>query len=115
MLLSVIEKRQSVRHYLDKPVEREKIETCLEAARLAPSAGNSQPWSFVVIDEPLLRRKVAEQLHDSILKINSFVFEAPVLVVVVAERPHPVVKVAEFLKNKQFNLQYTLNINQKSE
>jgi len=46
------EKRQSCRAYKDIPVEREKLQTCIEAARLSPSACNSQPWSFVVVDEP---------------------------------------------------------------
>ena len=104
MLLSVIEKRQSVREYIDKPVEREKIETCLEAARLAPSASNSQPWRFIVIDEPELRRKVADQLHDAVLKGNQFALEAPVLVAVIAEKPAVPVRVGSFLKNKPFNL-----------
>ena len=43
-LMDVIKARRSVRKYQDKPVEREKINACLEAARLAPSACNSQPW-----------------------------------------------------------------------
>ncbi|PKP00685.1 MAG: NAD(P)H nitroreductase, partial [Bacteroidetes bacterium HGW-Bacteroidetes-6] len=38
--------RQSVRKYASTPVETEKINQCLEAARLAPSASNSQPWHF---------------------------------------------------------------------
>lgn len=42
-LLDLIKHRKSVRDFLDRPVEREKITTCLEAARLAPSASNSQP------------------------------------------------------------------------
>ncbi len=46
--LDLVRKRKSVRAYQDKPVERVKIERCLEAARLAPSACNSQPWRFKV-------------------------------------------------------------------
>ncbi|HDK26348.1 MAG TPA: NAD(P)H nitroreductase, partial [Candidatus Atribacteria bacterium] len=38
--LDLVKTRQSIRKYLDTPVEREKIERCLEAARLAPSASN---------------------------------------------------------------------------
>ena len=49
-------KRHSTRAYLDKAVEREKIERCLEAVRLAPSACNAQPYKFIVVDEPILRR-----------------------------------------------------------
>jgi len=41
--LELVKKRQSVRGYSDKPVEKEKIDLCLEAGRLAPSACNAQP------------------------------------------------------------------------
>ncbi len=43
--------RRSIRRYTDAPVEREQIETVLAAAMAAPSAGNQQPWRFVVLTE----------------------------------------------------------------
>jgi len=49
--LELCEKRYSCRKYLEKGVEREKIERCLEASRLAPSAVNAQQWTFIVIDD----------------------------------------------------------------
>jgi len=57
--LNLVKKRQSTRRFLDKPVERDKIERCIEAARLAPSATNTQPWKFIVVDNPELKEKVA--------------------------------------------------------
>jgi nitroreductase len=42
-------KRRSIRKYKDKKIEEEKIEKLLKAAAAAPSAGNEQPWHFVVI------------------------------------------------------------------
>jgi len=65
--LDLVKKRQSVRKYLDKPVERKKIERCLEAARLAPSASNSQPWSFIVIDDLKLKEAVARNTFDRVI------------------------------------------------
>ena len=56
-LLDLIQHRKSVREFLDIPVEREKIMTCLEAARLAPSESNSQPWRFIIVDDKELRIK----------------------------------------------------------
>ena len=50
-LLDLIKHRKSVRNFSDRPVEREKILMCLEAARLAPSACNSQPWKFIAVDD----------------------------------------------------------------
>ncbi len=46
----VIYKRRSVRLFKNKTVSREMIERIIEAGRFAPSAGNNQPWKFVVID-----------------------------------------------------------------
>ena len=54
--LELVQHRQSVRKYLPDPVSRETIEHCISAARLAPSACNSQPWHFVIIDDPELKR-----------------------------------------------------------
>ncbi|GAI22369.1 unnamed protein product, partial [marine sediment metagenome] len=70
--LDLVKDRQSVRKYLNKPVEREKIERCLEAARLAPSSSNSQPWRFIVIDEPKLKEAVARETFGRLISFNHF-------------------------------------------
>ena len=85
-LLDLIKHRKSVRHFLDRPVEREKIMTCLEAVRLAPSACNSQPWKFVVVDDKQLKNRLCRAAFSGIYLINSFCKKAPVIVVVVSER-----------------------------
>jgi nitroreductase len=59
-LLDSIKQRISVRDFIDKPVEREKIMLCIEAARLAPSASNSQPWRFIVVDDRQLKGKLCD-------------------------------------------------------
>ncbi|RKY55058.1 MAG: NAD(P)H nitroreductase, partial [Candidatus Neomarinimicrobiota bacterium] len=48
--IELVKKRRSTRKYSTKPISREIIDKCLEAARLAPSACNSQPWYFIVVD-----------------------------------------------------------------
>ena len=55
-----IRKRYSCRSYMDKPVEREKLNILLEAARLAPSAKNTQDWRFVVITDKQTRYKLVQ-------------------------------------------------------
>jgi len=102
--LDLVKKRQSVRKYLDKPVEREKIERCLEVARLAPSASNSQPWSFIVIDDPKLKEAVARKTFDRVISFNRFSLQAPVLIILISERSGFLSKVAEAIKDKQFSL-----------
>ena len=57
-LLPEIENRQSIKSFSDKPVAKEKLANILEAGRKAPSANNRQPWRFVVIDDPEIRKKV---------------------------------------------------------
>ncbi|MEW5901511.1 MAG: nitroreductase family protein [Acidobacteriota bacterium] len=77
-------KRRSVRRYLDRPVEREKILVCLEAARLAPSAENVQPWRFLVLDDPAVKEKFSAAAFSGIYSFSRFAARAPVLIVILA-------------------------------
>ena len=102
--LALATKRQSVRGYLDKPVEKEKVERCLEAARLAPSACNSQSWSFIVIDNPELKNAVADQTSNKMLPLNHFTKQAPVLIAIVLEKAKVIAQIGGNIKNKEFPL-----------
>jgi nitroreductase len=53
-----IKKRRSVRHFSSRPVPIDVIETCLAAAGTAPSGAHKQPWHFVVVTEPALKREI---------------------------------------------------------
>lgn len=53
-----IRTRRSIRAYEDKPVEEEKLRRVLEAARLAPSAGNRQPWCFIIVTDPKVKEEI---------------------------------------------------------
>jgi nitroreductase len=75
-----IRTRKSVRSYLDKAVEPDKLERILEAARLAPSANNRQEWRFVVVTDPEVRRRLAHEGAG-----QRFVGEAPVVIAACAE------------------------------
>jgi nitroreductase len=72
--------RKSVRSYLNKAVEKEKLTAILEAGRLAPSASNRQEWRFVVVKDGEIRRKIAEAANN-----QRFVREAPVVIAACAE------------------------------
>lgn len=50
-LMNNIFNRTSIRHYLDKPIESEKMTLLLKAAMQAPSANNQQPWAFIIVDD----------------------------------------------------------------
>lgn len=95
-------KRQSDRKYAPKRVDREDIVRCLEAARMAPSACNSQPWKFVVVDD---RAKLAELSEAAIgLGMNRFTVQVPVLVAVVQEPMNMSATAGSLVKNKDYSM-----------
>lgn len=100
----LITTRQSVRRYSDKMVEPEKLALCLEAAHLAPSASNSQPWKFIVVNQEPLRTEVAESTFGTLAQFNKFTLQAPVMLVIVLEKPKLVTHYAIRLKKKEWPL-----------
>jgi nitroreductase len=56
----VVATRRSIRKYKQTPVEEEKLNKILEAARIAPSAANKQPWHFIVIKDDKIKRSLKE-------------------------------------------------------
>ena len=106
-MISAVEKRRSVRQYTDQPVPRELVEQVLRAGILAPSAGNRQPWQFVVLGErskaealDAMERGLQQELTDPLLGPNektvngarhtlSIMREAPVLIFVVNTAGQP--------------------------
>ena len=76
-VFEAIRKRRSIRKYKPDPVPEEKLQLIFEAARLAPSAGNKQPWRFVVVKDKGTKRKLAEAADRQM-----FVEEAPVVIAV---------------------------------
>lgn len=59
-VLEAIRTRRSVRRFLDKPVEEEKIQSILEAVRMSPSWANLQCWRFVVVKDGAAREELSE-------------------------------------------------------
>ena len=96
--------RQSVRSYSDKPVEQEKLRLLVEAVRLAPSACNSQPWKFIIVDDPVLLSQLAEAASAKLLGMNAFVQQAPVQIVVVREKANMSSRVGATIKNRDYSL-----------
>ena len=86
-LKEVIEKRKSIRDYEDTPVPEEKLLRILEAARLAPSGGNRQPWKFVVAREDKRRQELARATGG-----QPHVAKAPVIIAAVATTPESMMK-----------------------
>lgn len=98
----LIMKRQSDRKYAPKPVAKEDILKCLEAARMSPSACNAQPWKFVVVDERAKLMAVSEAAIG--LGMNKFTVQAPVLVAVVQEKMNMEAKAGAVVKDKDYSM-----------
>lgn len=103
-LKELIEKRRSVRKYQQVKMSRAVIERCLDAARLAPSACNSQPWSFIVADREPIRTELAQAAFSGGYAMNDFAARAPVLIAVLTERSKFIAALAGRFRGIQYNL-----------
>jgi nitroreductase len=78
--IDLVRKRRSIRAYRPDSVPREMIESCLEAARFAPSASNNQGWRFIIV-EGELKDRLVEAALGGIVVPNRFAARAPVIAV----------------------------------
>jgi nitroreductase len=79
-VFETIKIRKSIRKYEQIPVPEEKLKKILEAARLAPSAGNRQPWGFVVVRDTERKKALAEAANN-----QTFLAEAALIVAAVGD------------------------------
>jgi len=103
-LLDLLKHRKSVRNFLDKRVEREKIMLCLEAARVSPSAENSQPWKFIVVDDPAIKNELCRRALSGLYSMNSFCQTAPVIVAVVSEKSKFLARIGGMFRGTKYYL-----------
>ncbi|NOR21371.1 MAG: nitroreductase, partial [Candidatus Aminicenantes bacterium] len=75
-VLEVIQKRRSVRKYKEDPIPEKDLMRVLEAARLAPSGKNFQPWKFIIVKDKALKEKLAQASAGQF-----FMAEAPIIIV----------------------------------
>lgn len=78
-LLEAIKGRRSIRAFKSQDIPEVIVEKIIDAARYAPSAGNIQPWEFVITRKPDTKKKLAQAAH------QSFIEEAPVVIAVCAD------------------------------
>ena len=83
-IITLIKNRYSVRDFLPDPLPQEVIDDMIEAARLAPSAQNRQPWRYVIITEPEKIKELTK--HTGLIGLsNYFIKDAPCLVIACAD------------------------------
>jgi nitroreductase len=103
-IMDLITERKSVRNYLDKRISREHVQTCIEAARRAPSAHNIQPWRFIVIDDEEVKKSLCAEACSGIYKNSKFIESAPVLVLLLAKLDLIVNRIARAIQGTNYYL-----------
>lgn len=96
--------RRSIRRFLTTPVEPEKLRACLEAARIAPSAHNAQPWRYIVVDDPDLKERLTSAAFSGIYSTSKFAARAPVILVVLAKPAGGVVRLGSKIQGVPYYL-----------
>jgi nitroreductase len=79
-LTEAIKGRRSIRKYKNQPIPDETAQQLIEAATYAPSAGNIQPWHFIIAKNPAIKKKLAEAAYN-----QAHVEQAPIIIVVCAD------------------------------
>lgn len=102
--LDLVSERQSTRKFSDEKVELDVIKRCIEAARLAPSACNSQPWIFHVVQDSEQVQKIAEMTLQKGTSLNKFALEAQALVVLTATKGNLRTKVGQMVSGLPYYL-----------
>jgi len=93
-------RRESCRNFHNRPVEKEKLTACMEAARLAPSACNSQPWTAHIIRNPKLAAEVAATTQA--MGMNRFTSQCPAFIVITEDKALLTATVAGKFKSQDF-------------
>lgn len=102
--VDLVRARHSLRKYSDFPVADGVLDKCLDAARLAPSACNSQPWSFIVARTPERVKSLAKAAFSGMYSMNEFAENAPVLIAVVTERSNYAASLGGLFRGVQYSL-----------
>jgi nitroreductase len=103
MFLDLVKKRRSIRKYKSDPVPREMIELCVEAARHAPSASDTQGWRFFITEGDLKDRLVKAGTGGVVVP-NKFALAAPVVVVLAMELSVVTHRLGARIKNIDYHL-----------
>ena len=97
----LIQRRESCRNFdPDRPVEKEKLQRCAEAAWIAPSACNGQPWRYLIVTNPALNEKLRPLMME--LGMNKFVKNCPAFAVVLEEATILKVSLSQKFKDQDF-------------
>jgi nitroreductase len=101
--MALVNNRRSLRRYDPaRGVSDDSIRAVLEAARLAPSAENSQPWRFVVVRDPGVREALSRECFAGIYRPTRFAAKAPVIIALCADRTGLLLRAGEIFLHTAF-------------
>ncbi len=104
----ILMKRRSCRSFSEKEISRQDIEKCVEAARLAPSACNSQPWKFIIIQEEKRKAELVQAAASGVYtdKIgpNRLLQQAPVIIALINQKMKLTARGAALIKGTDYAL-----------
>ena len=100
--IDLVKTRRSVRSFDPRSIKREDLELCVEAGRHAPSACNSQPWKFIVIDDEEKKEAVKTKVFSGIYQMNTFARNADAFIVLVSEKTKTTAWLGQKIRNTDF-------------
>lgn len=94
--------RESCRAFAEEAVPREDLLACVEAARQAPSACNSQPWRFLLVDDTEKRAEIADAVVERVSGMNRFAAKASAFIVVLEGKANMSASLGGKLKDQHY-------------
>lgn len=102
-LMDIIRTRKSIRAYLPKEIEREKLDYILEAFRLAPSAKNIQPWKLIVVDDKKIIKELIPACNN-----QKFLEDAPVIIAACADEENAYGRMGGYMSSYSIDIALAL-------
>lgn len=100
--LDLAKRRRSIRAYTARSIDRKDLKLCVESARYAPSACNTQPWSFIIIDDPEKKELIGKAASYGPGGLNTFAREAQAFIAIVSEKQNFIAWLGGKLRNVDF-------------
>jgi nitroreductase len=103
-VLEAVKSRRSIRKYKSVPIPEDKLQRVLNAARLAPSAANMQPWEFIVIMDEDVKRKLAMACSNM-----PWITRAPVVIVALANMDSALAMIGGYMNSAPVDVAISLD------
>jgi len=104
MIMDKIIERRSIRQFTNQSVDRDMITQCIEAARLAPSAENAQPWRFLILDDPDAINTFGDAAFTGLYSQTRWAMKAPVILVICAKLDILANRIGRFIQGTPYYL-----------